>query len=111
MPDISLIRSHSLPVAEAKARVQKSADELASEHDLSSEWEGNTLRFHRPGLEGEICVSRSEIRLEANLGFLMKPLKRMLVDEIERTFDRVFAEPKSGEQTRKPAKKIAPASG
>jgi len=100
MPDIELVRSHAVPVPEAKARVQKIADELAPEYDLSSEWHGNTLRFHRTGLRGETHVTASHIRLEATLSFLMKPLKNALIDRIESKFEKVFPEPA---KARKPA--------
>ena len=105
MPDITLLRSFALPIAVAKARVQKTADELAKEYDLRSEWDGNTLRFERTGLRGEIQVSDSEIRLAADLSFLLKPLKAQLTERIEDKFDRVFPEIKAGARIAKPAKK------
>jgi len=97
MPDIDLIRPYWAPMAIAKVRVQKAADELAAEHNLRSQWDGNTLRFERPGLNGEICVTHSELRLQARLGFLLKPLKNRLVNEIEDKFNRLF--PESGQST------------
>jgi putative polyhydroxyalkanoate system protein len=108
MADIDLIRPHSLPIAEARARVQKTADELAIEHDLSSEWSGNILRFDRTGLHGEMHVTPSEVRLQVNLGFLLKPLKGTFLSEIERKLDRLFPATKSGAQAKKPARKTAP---
>jgi len=92
MPDIDLVRPYWAPMAIAKVRVQKAADELAAEHDLKSQWDGDTLRFERPGLQGEICVTVSELRLQARLGFLLKPLKSRLVSEIEDKFNRLFPE-------------------
>jgi len=111
MADIELVRAHSEPIARARALVQKTADELAPEHDLSSEWHGNTLHFHRTGVDGQIIVTASEIRLHANLSFLLKPLKGRLVDRIERTFDKLFGTPGSRAQTKKPAGKIARTAG
>jgi len=107
MSDIKLVRSHSVPLAEAKARVQKTADELAAEHDLSSQWHGNTLRFDRSGLHGEILVTHSEIRLQVDLSFLLRPLKGALVERIENKFERLFPEPETGSHAKKPAKKAA----
>src|ERR1019366_4411090 len=69
MSDIKLIKSHSLPIAKAKALVQKAADELAAEYDLGSEWEGNMLRFHRLDVDGQVYVTDSVIRLDVTLGF------------------------------------------
>jgi putative polyhydroxyalkanoate system protein len=102
MSDINLVKPHSLPLAKAKALVQKVADGLAAEYELSSEWHSNTLHFHRSGVDGQVYVTGSEIRLDVTLGFLLKPLKGKFVDYIERNFDKVL--------TRKPtarAKKSA----
>ena len=108
MPDINFIRPYSLPIAVAKARVQKAVDELATEHHLRSEWEGNTLRFDRSGLHGEIRVSDSEIQLQMHLSLLLKPLKGSLVSRIEDKFERLFPEAKAGANARKPRRKTAP---
>jgi len=101
MPDIELVRSHAVPISEAKARVQKIAEELTPEYNLASEWRGNTLYFHRSGLHGETHVTASHIRLDATLGFLMKPLKNALVDRIERKFEKVFPEPAPGHKAKR----------
>lgn len=101
MADIKLMRTHFVPLAEAKKRVQRAAEELAAEHDLRSEWEGNVLLFERPGLHGEIRVSASDIRLEASLGFLVKPLRGKLVSELEHKFEKLFPEPKPGSPGKK----------
>jgi putative polyhydroxyalkanoate system protein len=92
MPDIHLVRPFSVSVAVAKARVQKTADELADEYHLRSEWRGDTLHFDRTGLHGEIQVSGSEIRLEAHLSLLLKPLRAKLMGRIEDKFGRLFPE-------------------
>lgn len=90
MPDIQLIKAHSLPLAKAKALAQKAADDLAEKYDLTSEWHGNTLRFHRQGVDGEMQVTESNIRLEVKLGFLLKAFKGRLLEHIERNFDRLL---------------------
>jgi len=99
MPDIVFVRHHALSLARARALVQKIADRLAAEHHLKSEWHGNMLRFERTGIHGDIHVAESKVHLEVNLGFLLKPLKGALLQEIERTFDKYLPEP--------PAKKHA----
>jgi putative polyhydroxyalkanoate system protein len=92
MSDIEFVKPHSLTIAKARALVQKAADALAAEYDLSSEWHGDTLHFHRSGIDGRMHVADSEIRLDVTLGFLLKPFKRKLVDQIERNFDKLLAE-------------------
>lgn len=101
MADIKLMRTHFVPLTEARARVQKAADELAVEHNLRTEWRVNVLLFERPGLHGEIRVSPSDIQLEATLGLLMKPLRGTLVAELERKFEELFPESKPGSPGKK----------
>jgi len=95
MPDIVIIRSHELPVAKAKTLVQKAADHLSAEHQLESEWHGNTLRFQRSGVNGQIHVTDSKIHLDVSLGLLLKPFKAKFASEIGRNLDKYLPEPKS----------------
>ena len=105
MSDINLVRSHSLSIAKAKALVQRAADGLGSEFDLESEWRGNTLRFHRSGVNGRMRVTVSEIKLAVTLSLLMKPFKKKFVDRIERDLDKLLAEGEPGARAKTPAKK------
>jgi putative polyhydroxyalkanoate system protein len=107
MSDIAFIRNHGVPIAKAKALVQKAADALAAEHHLESEWHGNTLRFQRSGVNGQIHVSDSKIHLDVSLGFLLKPFKAKFVGEIEQNLDKYLPEPKSEAPAKKPGKKTA----
>ena len=105
MSDIKFVKSHSLPIAKARALVQKAADRLAAEYDLSSEWHGNTLRFHRSGVDGHMQVTASEIRLDVTLGFLLKPLKGRFVAYIERNFDKMLTRAQAKMPARKTERK------
>ncbi|MEO8187759.1 MAG: polyhydroxyalkanoic acid system family protein [Burkholderiaceae bacterium] len=87
MSDIKLVRPHSLPLAKAKALAQKTADALAQEYDLTSEWSGDTLRFQRSGVDGQMHVTDSEIRLDVTLGLLLKAFKGTIAGHIERNLD------------------------
>ncbi len=92
MADIEFVKAHSLTIAKAKALVQKAATALSAEYGLSSEWHGDSLHFHRSGVDGEMHVTETEIRLHVTLGFLLKAFKKKLLDHIERDFDRLLAE-------------------
>ncbi len=94
MSDIKLVRPHALPLTKAKALAQKTADALAAEYDLESEWHGNTLRFHRSGVDGQMHVTDSEIRLDVTLGLLLKAFKGKIAGHIERNFDQLLASDK-----------------
>jgi len=101
------VKSHSLPVTKAKALVQKAAKGIIDEYDLSSEWKGNTLHFHRSGVDGQVHVGDSEIRLSVSLSFLLKPLKSSIVNRVERDFNRLFVEQVSDVQAKKAARETA----
>jgi len=108
MSDINLTRTHSVSVAIAKERVQRAVDKLAAEYNVRAVWNGDTLQFVRPGLQGEIYVTSSEIRLEANLGLLMKPLKQKLIDRIQDEFEGLFPTARAGTQGKKKSRDGAP---
>jgi len=103
MSDIKMIKFHSLSIAKARALVQKAADDLAEEYDLTSEWHGNTLRFHRSGVEGQMQVTDAEIHLDVTLGFLLRPFKSKFVERIEHNFDQLLAH--AAKAGKAPAKK------
>jgi putative polyhydroxyalkanoate system protein len=110
MSDIVFIRNHALPMAKAKAYVQKAAEALAAEYQLESEWRGNTLQFQRSGVNGQIHVTESKIHLDVSLGFLLKPFKVKFVGEIERNLDKYLPEPKPAAKksaAKSPAKPLA----
>jgi putative polyhydroxyalkanoate system protein len=107
--DIKMIKYHELPIAKAKEVVKQAADDLGAEYDLQSEWHGNTLRFQRSGVNGEMRVSASEIDLEVTLGFLLKPFKAKFVQAIEHNFERLLAKPaKSSSKAAKTTARKAP---
>jgi len=105
MSDIEIVKPHSLLIAKAKALVQKEADSLATEYDFHSEWQGDTLHFHRSGVDGQMHVTDAEVRFHATLGFLLKPLKGKLVAHVESNLDKLFGKPEPMIQAKKPGKK------
>ena len=107
MSDIKLVRRHSLTIAKARGLVQKAADEFAAEYGVSTEWHGNTLHFHRAGIDGRISVTDSEIRLTVTLGFMMRRLKGTIVEHIERDFDAVLPTRTAAAAAKRPARKAA----
>jgi len=108
MADIKVVRKHRLTVAQAKKIAQKTADDLASEYDLASEWQGDTLRFSRSGVNGAMAVSASEIRLDVKLGMLLSAFKSRIEQHIEHRLDELLIAA-STPATRTAAKKAGKA--
>ena len=109
MPDIKFVRRHALSVAQARKIAQKAADDLAEEYELESEWEGDTLNFARSGVNGAMDVTSSEIKLEVNLGFLLKPFKNKFEQHISHRLDELLLAAGSGEKSTSARAAKAPA--
>jgi len=91
MSEIRYKREHHLSIKEAKKIAQKAADDLGREYDLRSEWEGDTLHFHRSGVDGHMHVTPHYIDLNVKLGFLLRPFKSAFEHHIERNLDALLA--------------------
>ncbi|HTT11973.1 MAG TPA: polyhydroxyalkanoic acid system family protein [Burkholderiaceae bacterium] len=105
MAEINVVRKHRLTVAQAKRIAQKTADDLASEYDLQSEWHGDTLRFSRSGVNGSMAVSAHEIRLDVKLGLLLGAFKRRIERHIEHRLDELLIAASTPAARSAPAKK------
>jgi putative polyhydroxyalkanoate system protein len=92
MPDISIVRSHSLPLARARAAAQAAADDLAQRYALSSHWQGDTLHFQRSGVRGRIEVSDKQIALQIELGLLLKGFKGSIQQSVGKHLDTLLAQ-------------------
>jgi putative polyhydroxyalkanoate system protein len=96
MADIVLNRTHHLGLKGARAAADKMAEKLGEKFDLSSEWQGDTLHFHRPGVNGRLAVTDRDMNLDVTLGFMLKmmkgPIERAVHEQLEKVLDAVAAE-------------------
>ena len=106
MSEIKYKREHHLSIKDAKKIAQQAADDLGKEYDLVSEWEGDTLHFHRSGVDGHMHVTAHYIDLNVKLGFLLRPFKSAFEHHIERNLDALLAA--SPKETAAKAAKKAP---
>jgi putative polyhydroxyalkanoate system protein len=90
MSDIRIRRPHGKSLAEARASAEHMAVELNDEFDLSYSWNGNVMRFKRPGVSGDLTVDESDVALDIRLGLLLFALKPAIEREIHRFFDENF---------------------
>jgi putative polyhydroxyalkanoate system protein len=91
MPSIDIRRPHSLPLPEARAVIERVAERMREKFATDSHWQGDTLHFARQGVKGTIAVAGDEVRVNAELGLLLSPLKSMIEQEIRRKLDEHFA--------------------
>jgi putative polyhydroxyalkanoate system protein len=105
MADIALNRAHALGIKGAKTAADKMADTLGEKFDLRGTWSGNTFNFQRPGVNGSLAISDSNMKLEVTLGFLLKAMKGPIERAVNEQLDKVLA---SAKPEAKPAVKPAP---
>jgi len=91
MPSIDIKRSHDRPIADARKSIQRVADHIAEKFAVECAWDGNTLNFERPGVDGHIKVNAKSVHVTANLGFLFMALKGPVEREIHRYLDEEFS--------------------
>ena len=91
MSEIKARRHHSLPLEDARKAAEKIAAKLQKDFDLDWRWERHVLHFTRSGVNGELHVTKDEVRLDAQLGLLLSFLKQRIETEIDEQFDKYFA--------------------
>ncbi len=101
MADIQIKRAHALGLKGARAAADQMAQKLGKQFGLSGDWDGNTLHFDRPGVQGSLAVSDKDMKLEVTLGFLLKAMKGPIERAVHDQLDQVLA-------AAKPAAKAAP---
>ena len=91
MADIQLHRVHSLGLEAARAAAQRMAEHLGRKFDLKGAWEGNVLKFERPGVSGLLHVTDKDLELSVSLGFLLKAMKSSIERAVVQELDALFA--------------------
>ena len=90
MADIELTRVHNLGMKAAREAAERMAEHLGRKFDLKGSWQGNVLRFERPGVTGSLSLTGKDLRLSVTLGFLLKAMRgsieRAVVDELDKLF-------------------------
>ena len=109
MADISHKRSHALGLKGAHTAANKMADRLNEKFDLKGTWTGNTLNFTRPGVNGTLAISETEMKLEVTLGFMLKMMKGPIEQSVHEQLDKVLND--AAKPETKPAVAPAPAGG
>ncbi|MBL8517962.1 MAG: polyhydroxyalkanoic acid system family protein [Betaproteobacteria bacterium] len=108
MADIALKRTHHLGLKGARAAAEKMAEKLGKQFNLSGDWTGNTLHFDRPGVNGSLTVSETDMQLAVTLGFLLKAMKGPIEKAVHEQLDKVLAEaPAPRKAAEKPTPKPA----
>jgi putative polyhydroxyalkanoate system protein len=108
MADIEIRRVHGLGIKAARAAAERMADHLGKKFDLKGTWNGNVLRFERPGVTGSLSITDKDLDLSVALGFLLKAMKGSIQGAIESELDKLFAAPPTAPPAVKPKAKAPP---
>ena len=90
MAKIDIRRKHGGSLKAAKTAVDKTAKAIGKKFGISSEWEGDVLHFHRSGVDGHIEVTKTDVHVRAELGFLLGMMQPMIEAEIKKQLDENF---------------------
>ena len=82
MSTIDIHAHHTLSHEEALAAANELSCDLAKKFGIDYGWEEEVIHFERPGVNGQISVEESEIRIQAKLGFMLMMLKQPIEQEI-----------------------------
>ena len=94
MADIDIRKPHSLSRDEAKKRVEQLMNNM-KEFGIDWRWEGDRIKFDAnrgvaKGMSGTASVDASQVRVEAELPFLLMAAKGLIEKKFEEQLDVVF---------------------
>ncbi|PJK10533.1 polyhydroxyalkanoic acid synthase [Lysobacteraceae bacterium NML95-0200] len=78
MSNIHIVHPTTLDLDKARSAVDQVAAKLTQEYGLACQWQGDELRFERPGVTGSIRLMPQQVQLSANLGFPFSAMQDMV---------------------------------
>jgi len=75
---------HTLSHEEALNAADELSIDLAEKFGIEYGWDDEVIHFERPGVNGQILVKETELRIQANLGLMLMMLKTPIEQEIRR---------------------------
>lgn len=95
MADIEIERNHNFDLATARRHAKEWLKKANEEFGLAVDYqEGETQDvavIKKSGVDAKAVLDAQKVRFEAELSFLAKPLKGMIVSGIENGLDKFFA--------------------
>lgn len=93
MADIDITRTHTLGLAEARTAAESMEGHLGKKFGLKGSWDGDTLRFERPGVTGSLALTRDKLHLRIVLGFMLRAMKGSIEKAVLHELDSLFGGP------------------
>jgi putative polyhydroxyalkanoate system protein len=87
---IDIHAHHTLSHEDALQAADELSADLAKKFGIDYGWEEEVIHFERPGVNGQIVVQDSELRIKAQLGLMLMMLKGPIEQEIFRYLKEHF---------------------
>jgi len=87
MSKITIRRNHKLGHAELRSRVSHLAERLGEKYGADCAWDGDTVHIEHSNVTGTVEVSKTEVVINAKLGFFLSMFQHRVEEEIGRIMD------------------------
>ena len=84
MSRIDIQHVHALSPAEARRAVEDAVVKLGQKVGLDYRWEGDSVHFVRPGVDGRIDLLPGQVHVTAKLGLLFAAMRGTIETELLR---------------------------
>lgn len=84
MARIDILHPHTRDAGEARTIVDGIAAQLRERYGVAGGWQGDAVRLSGPGLQGQVELLPQQVRVTAELGFLLSALRGQVEAEIRR---------------------------
>jgi len=91
MAKIDIERPHNMGATRARAVIDNFAASLQEQFGLTNHWQGDVLQFSGNGVSGAITISATAVRVTAQLGLFLSPLRGKIEQDIRSKLDRHLA--------------------
>lgn len=91
MSRIEIRHPHSQQPQLARQAAEDVARKLAERFHCQCQWDGDALDFRRDGVDGRIELGANEVRVTAELGFMLSLMQAPIESEIRRVLSEKFA--------------------
>ncbi|MEM4409750.1 MAG: polyhydroxyalkanoic acid system family protein [Candidatus Caldarchaeum sp.] len=92
MAKIKYTKPHTLGREKAIRLAEAAISEMGDKLNVTYKWEGDSIYFKRPGMNGLININHEAVEVEVELGLLLSPMKSHIERKIAEFFDTRFAE-------------------
>jgi putative polyhydroxyalkanoate system protein len=91
MATIVIARPHTPGAAGVRTLIDELAEGLHRQYGLERRWQGDVLQLSGNGVNGAITVGAASVRVTAELGFLLRPWRGKIEQDIRARLERHLA--------------------